>query len=68
MAIEAKSMAHQIPVESMEGRSGMDESDPLAAIHEIAKDMHAAGGISEQTMRVYDELRASPRLQMHEDS
>ncbi|BET13237.1 transcriptional regulator [Pandoraea sputorum] len=37
-------------------RSSVDESDALTAIHEIAKDMHAAGGISKRTMREYDEL------------
>ncbi|WP_150689879.1 helix-turn-helix domain-containing protein [Pandoraea communis] len=41
-------------------RAAIDESDPLAAIHEIAKDMHAAGGISKRTMREYDELCVPP--------
>jgi len=41
-------------------RTAIDESDPLAAIHEIASDMHAARGISKRTMREYDELCIPP--------
>ncbi|WP_246182049.1 helix-turn-helix domain-containing protein [Pandoraea capi] len=42
--------------ERMRRCESTDESDPLAAIHEIAKDMHAAGGITKRTMREYEEL------------
>ncbi|WP_150680310.1 helix-turn-helix domain-containing protein [Pandoraea pneumonica] len=44
----------------MRRRITINVFDPLAAIHEIASDMHAAGGISKRTMREYDELCIPP--------
>ncbi len=53
-----------MPSERTKQQSSVDESDALKAIHEIAKDMHAAGGISKRTMREYDELRV-PAVPKH---
>ena len=53
-----KNSTHQISAETTKHYSVIDESAPLAALHDIAKDMHAAGGISERTMREYDVMIA----------
>ena len=59
-AVMTASSVSRIPATQARGRSVIDESDALAAIHEIAKDMHAAGGITKRTMREYDELCVLP--------
>lgn len=55
-AIKTTDASPRASVARVRNRSSVDESDALTAIHEIAKEMHAAGGISKRTMREYDEL------------
>lgn len=59
-AVKVRTAMYKASDERSKRRAAIDESDPLAAIHEIAKDMHAAGGISKRTMREYDELCVPP--------
>lgn len=59
-AVKTANSVSRISSARARSRSVIDESDALAAIHEIAKDMHAVGGISKRTMREYDELCVPP--------